>query len=71
MFILIQSRDAWVFTVSSLFSQLNLDNLKKHACSGSKSEESNCYFCRWLGKGSLKSIVQSGHVYFKTEVEQY
>ena len=30
-----------------------------------------CYLCLGLSQEILKSIVQSGHVYFETEIEQY
>ena len=45
--------------------------LKKHVCSRCEIKESNCYLCLGLSQEILKSIVQSGHVYFETEIEQY
>ena len=44
--------------------------VKKHVCSRCMIEESNCYLCLKLSQGILKSIVQGGHVYFETEIEQ-
>ena len=51
--------------------QNRLDDLKKHVCFRCKIEENNCYLCLKLSQGILKSIVQGGHVYFETEIEQY